>query len=145
MRQRKKVSKPRVRKVKAGPKKPPRPRAPKTRCSGTMTESAFWGFIRSALRQKSRRWKPIYDALNAAKRPSKNPNKRLKWEAQCRTCTEWFPLAKVSVDHVTPAGSLSRPEDLPGFVGRLFCEKDGLQVLCETCHNEKTARERERT
>ena len=31
-----------------------RVRAVKTRNSGTMTESAFWSFIRSALRQKSR-------------------------------------------------------------------------------------------
>jgi len=31
----------------------------KPRCNGTMTQSAFWSFIRSALRQKSRFWKPI--------------------------------------------------------------------------------------
>ena len=36
-----------------------RSRVNKTRNSGTLSESAFWSFIRSALRQKSRWWKPI--------------------------------------------------------------------------------------
>jgi 5-methylcytosine-specific restriction endonuclease McrA len=32
--------------------------------------------------------------------------------------------------------------DLPGFVERLFCEVDNLQVLCEGCHNIKTQAEK---
>jgi len=42
---------------------------PKTRNSGTMTESAFWSFIRSGLRQKSRWWKPIAECKAKAKPP----------------------------------------------------------------------------
>jgi 5-methylcytosine-specific restriction endonuclease McrA len=44
----------------------------------------------------------------------------------------------VNVDHICPAGSLKSAQDLPGFVERLFCEIDNLQVLCEKCHNVKT-------
>ena len=40
-------------------RKTAKPKAIKPRNAGTMTESAFWSFIRSALRQKSRWWKPI--------------------------------------------------------------------------------------
>lgn len=139
----KKAVKEKKKRVKGTPKATRKPKAPKTRCGGTMTEAAFWSFIRSALRQKSRRWKPIYDCLNAAKRPNKSNNKRLKYEAQCAECKGWFPLADVSVDHVVATGSLRSMEDLPGFVSRLFCEKEGLQVLCnDKCHAAKTARER---
>ena len=58
-------------------------RVPKTRNAGTMTESAFWSFIRSALRQKSRWWKPITECKMKARRPYKGPNKRQKFEYQC--------------------------------------------------------------
>lgn len=119
-----------------------RSRVPKTRNSGTMTESAFWSFIRSALRQKSRWWKPISEAKAKAKRPYKGCNKRQKFEYQCNQCKDWFPEKKINVDHIIPAGTLTCGGDLPGFIERLFCELDNLQVLCETCHNKKTADEK---
>lgn len=111
--------------------------------SGTMTKAAFFSFIRSALRQKSRRWKPIYSCLASARRPSKSKNKRLKYEYRCELCKGWFKQADVSVDHVVPVGSLNKLEDLPGFVQRLFCEEDGLRVLCDGCHKEVTDEQRQ--
>lgn len=111
--------------------------------SGTMTEAAFWSFIRSGLRQKSRRWKPIYDCLNLAKRESKDKNnKRLKWQYQCAKCKKWHPRAEVSVDHIKPCGSLNKLEDLAQFVKTLFCEVDNLQVLCDKCHDTKSKEDR---
>jgi 5-methylcytosine-specific restriction endonuclease McrA len=115
-----------------------RVKAVKTRNSGTMTESAFWSFIRSALRQKSRWWKPISECKLKAKRNYKGPNKRQKFEYQCKKCKQWFAEKNINVDHIKPAGSLNCAEDLPGFINRLFCEIDNLQVLCEPCHNVKT-------
>jgi 5-methylcytosine-specific restriction endonuclease McrA len=117
-------------------------RVPKTRNSGTMTESAFWSFIRSALRQKSRYWKPISEAKANARRPYKGPLKRQKFEYQCNHCKNWFPDKKINVDHICPAGSLKSAQNLPDFIERLFCEVDNLQVLCESCHNFKTKSER---
>lgn len=115
-----------------------KPRVPKTRNAGTMTESAFWSFIRSALRQKSRWWKPILQCKMAARRPYKGPNKRQRFEYRCASCERWFQEKKINVDHICPAGSLNSAQDLPGFVERLFCEIDNLQVLCEKCHDSKT-------
>jgi len=115
----------------------------KTRNAGTMSESAFWGFIRSALRQKSRWWKPITQCKQNAKRPYKGVNKRQKFEYQCNKCKKWFPDKQINIDHVTPAGELNKADDLPGFVERLFCEVEGLQCLCQNCHNEKTKQEKE--
>ena len=115
----------------------------KTRNAGTMSEAAFWGFIRSALRQKSRWWKPVTQCKLNAKRPYKGSNKRQKFEYQCNKCKKWFPDKQINVDHVLPAGELNKAGDLPGFVERLFCEVEGLQCLCQNCHNEKTKQEKE--
>lgn len=109
-------------------------KTPKPRASGTMTESAFWSMIRSALRQKSRWWRPTMDTKKAARRDSQSENKRLKYEYQCAICKGWFPEKEIEVDHIIPAGSLRCGDDLKAFVERLFCEMDGLRVLCEACH-----------
>ena len=115
----------------------------KIRNAGTMSESAFWAFIRSALRQKSRWWKPVTQCKLNAKRPYKGSNKRQKFEYQCNKCKKWFPDKQINVDHITPAGELNKADDLPGFVERLFVEESGLQCLCQNCHNEKTKQEKE--
>ena len=117
---------------------------PKTRNAGTMTDSAFWSFIRSALRQKSRWWKPITECKMKARRAYKGPLKRQKFEYQCNSCKDWFPEKKINVDHIVGAGSLNCATDLPGFVERLFCEQDNLQVLCTECHDKKTKLEKEK-
>jgi hypothetical protein len=117
---------------------PKKPRTPKIRNAGTMTESAFWSYIRSALRQKSRFWKPITKAKMEARRPYRGPNKRQKFEYLCFICNKYYPQKHINVDHVVPAGSLNSAQDLPGFVERLFCEENNLQVLCTTCHDRKT-------
>ncbi len=120
----------------------PRAKVVKVRNAGTMTESAFWSFIRSALRQKSRWWKPITECKMKARRAYKGPSKRQKFEYQCNSCKAWFPEKQINVDHIKPAGSLNCKEDLAGFVERLFCELDNLQVLCESCHDVKTKLEK---
>lgn len=116
--------------------------APKTRNSGTLTESAFWSFIRSALRQKSRWWKPVSECKQKAKRVYKGSNKRQKFEYQCNHCKNWYAEKNINVDHIIPAGTLTCANDLPGFVERLFCEVDNMQCLCTECHNIKTQNER---
>jgi len=119
-----------------------KPRVAKTRAANTMTEAGFWSYIRSILRNKTRFWPPIkYVKLNA-RRAYKGPNARQKFEYQCNQCKEWFPEKQINVDHICPAGSLNSAQDLPGFVERLFCEADNLQVLCAACHNVKTQQER---
>jgi hypothetical protein len=42
--------------------------AEKTRNNGTLTESAFWSFIRSTLRAKTIYWKPVKEAKLAARK-----------------------------------------------------------------------------
>ncbi len=92
----------------------------------------------TARKQKSRFWKPITECKLQARRLYKGVNKRQKYEYQCNMCQNWFIEKKINVDHIHPAGSLNCAQDLPGFVDRLFCEVDNLQVLCEKCHDKKT-------
>ena len=114
-------------------------RVEKTRCSNTLTESGFWGMIRSTLRQKSRWWLPIAETKKEARRAYTGTNKRQKWEYQCKKCKKWFPEKEIEVDHIIEAGSLRNGDDVKDFIERLFCEKNGLQVLCKDgCHREKT-------
>lgn len=120
-------------------------RVERTRAGNTMTESEFWSFIRSALRQKSRWWKPISQAKAKARRNSKSVNKRLKYEYKCAICKDWWPEKQVEVDHIIPAGSLSSYGDLPGFVERLFCEEKDLRVLCKDCHKKITQESKQKT
>ena len=110
---------------------------PKPRNNGTMTEAAFWSFIRSALRRKSMYWKPVSEAKKQARREYKGDNKRMKWEYQCSECKGWFPDKVVEVDHIVECGALNA-ETAGVFIERLFCEVGGLRVLCKGCHNKKT-------
>ena len=122
-------------------KKRSKVREKKPRNAGTMTESQFWAFIRSALRQKSRWWKPISVVKFKARRPYKQSGSRRKFEYQCNHCKKWFFDNEVNVDHIDPAGQLNCANDLPRFVERLFCEENGLQLLCTNCHDIKTKNE----
>lgn len=117
-------------------------RVPKTRNAGTLSEAGFWSFIRSTLRQKSRWWKPVALCKAKARRAYHGTNKRQKYEYQCAKCKNWYAEKYINVDHTIPVGALNCSEDLPGFVERLFCEEDNLQVLCEKCHNIKTQNEK---
>jgi 5-methylcytosine-specific restriction endonuclease McrA len=125
-------------------KKVRNPRVPRTRNHFTMTESAFWGMIRSALRRRTIMWKPVAEAKLLARRRYKGTNKRRKWEYQCAECKNWFHDKETAVDHKVPAGTLKCSADLALFIDNLFCEVDGLQLLCNECHDKKTLKERKK-
>ena len=119
-------------------RQPKTTRVPRTRATQTWTEAAFWQFLRSGLRRMSMRWPPIArDAIQAARRPYVGPNKRQKWEFQCSECGEWNMRKRVQVDHIEECGTLKSWQDFATFAERLFCEVDGLRVLCSTCHGKR--------
>lgn len=108
----------------------------------TKKQTNFYTWLRSGLRKLSRRWPPIFEALAAAKIPYEGDNKRRKFSYLCADCGGAFDAKTVSVDHVQPAGQLNSKEDIADFVEKLFCGVEGLQVLCDECHNVKTYMER---
>lgn len=113
-------------------------KVPKPRCSGTLTESGFFGWIRSGLRRMSIKWRPKNDYLKSIRRPYNGKDKRTKWEYPCEQCGKWFIRAHTEIDHRIPCGSLTCFDDIGGFVERLFVEKDGWRLLCKPCHRERT-------
>ena len=123
------------------PRRPSKPRVPRIRNAGTMTEAAFWAMIRSLLRAKSMHWKPPRERGKRLRRPSQSPNKRLTWEYPCEHCGGWFPEELIEYDHAVPCGRLSSWEELGPWAERLFAEPDGYLLLCSTCHAAKTARD----
>ena len=120
--------------------KPKRQRVKRTRAGGQWTEARYWQFIRSLLRQGFQRY-PVKQMVKTDNR-RKVTGQRHKFEYLCAECGGWFKDKEVNVDHIVPAGSLKDYSDLPGFVKRLYCEADGLQILCKPCHDAKTAKER---
>lgn len=128
---RKKITKKKITKI------PRKGVAPKTRNSATLSESGFWSFIRSTLRQKSRWWKPIMETKNATRISYVGTNKRRKFSYICEECSKECDAKACAVHHKTPVGTLTCANDLPTFVENLFCEKDGLILLCDECHLNK--------
>jgi hypothetical protein len=118
-------------------RRPKTNRVERTRASGQWTEAAFFGFLRSGLRQLSLRWPPIHSVLLRVRVPYVGPNKRQKWAYKCEWCNSLFSRKEIHVDHMEECGSLRSMKDIAPFVTALFCEEDKLQVLCHKCHNWK--------
>ena len=98
----------------------------------------FFTWLRSGLRKMSQRHAPIYEALAAAKRPYVGSNPRQKVCYECAKCKSLVSAKECAVDHRIDCGTLKSWEDVQGFMERLFCSKDGLDVLCHECHDIKT-------
>lgn len=115
-------------------------RGEKCRAGGKWTEAKYWQYIRGLLRQGFL----YYPAKAEAKKLAGRRNGRCM-EYQCAHCDDWFGTKEVHIDHILPCGSLKGYDDLAGFVERMYCEVDNLQVLCKQCHAVKTRRDNKRT
>ena len=93
-------------------------------------------YLKNVLRRASYRHSARSEALKRA-RTARNTY-------TCNDCKQSFPNKSVAVDHLQP---VVNPETgfttWDDYIARLFCGPDLLQVLCDTCHDAKTARERE--
>ena len=115
-----------------------------------ITNAAFFGKIRSALRKEWRNSQMYKDALKAAKRPYTGGGRR-KISIECAECGTHYanndkiivPAAKKGitktvkayvVHHKIEAGQLNNFSDLSSFAERLFCDSRDLAILCYFCH-----------
>jgi hypothetical protein len=104
------------------------------------SEARYRTFIRSAMRKAWMKWPPRFIALQRARRPYTGHNPRQKFEVQCAHCHDWHPQKNISVDHITPWGSIVGLS-LDEAWARLLVPVTGLQCLCKKCHDTKTASE----
>lgn len=111
--------------------------------SGQWTESRFNSFIKSALRSASVRWPPRYETLaDAYVGTIKNVKTgRMAKHYQCNCCKNAFPAKDVQVNHITPVVPVDGFDSWDAVIARMYCEKDGLEVLCIPCHKGVTLRE----
>lgn len=110
-------------------------RGEKVRCANQWTEAKYWSHIRNSLRSGFLRY-PVRGQVK--KQSHEGPN-----QYRCAGCDKLYGTKEVHVDHIIPCGKLTAYEHLAGFVERLFCEPDNLQVLCTECHKAKTKQDRE--
>lgn len=110
---------------------------------GQWTQARYNSFVKSALRSASQRWPPKYETLNSACVGTKINHKtgRMAKHYKCNACKDDFPAKDVEVNHILPIVPVSGFDSWDGVISRMFCEKDGLEVLCKPCHKEVTQSE----
>ncbi len=113
--------------------------------NGKWTEARFNSFIKSALRSASQRWPPKFAAIANAKRGKKvNPaTGRIAEHYECAACKGEFPATAIQVDHIHPVIDPSIGFTIwDDVIKRMFCEKEGFQIVCKPCHKNKTNAEK---
>lgn len=73
------------------------------------------------------------------------PTRRTKFHYQCNSCKNYFSRKAIEVDHVTPLSSVSPSLPLIEWcieTVRICLDKKNLQILCKSCHTQKTNRMR---
>ncbi len=110
----------------------------------TWTEGRLNTFLRSLIRSGFRKYPPKYEVLKEALWGKKLNSKtgRQCYHYTCASCKKQYPSSEVNVDHINAVIDPSTGfENWDVYIKRMFCSKENLQVLCETCHNEKTLQE----
>jgi 5-methylcytosine-specific restriction endonuclease McrA len=90
-------------------------------------------FAINALRRASYRH---YGRYNALKRYKLGRN-----EYFCNACGWVSGKKDFQLDHIISVVPVSGWDGFDGFIDRLFCEPDGYQLLCKSCHQVKSAEE----
>ena len=110
---------------------------------GQWTKSRFNSFIKGSLRTASVRWPPRYETLNGAfvERKVNVKTGKLAKHFKCAKCGEDFPQKDVEVNHINPVVPVEGFDSWDSVIERMFCEKEGLELLCKPCHKETTAEE----
>ena len=58
---------------------------------------------------------------------------------KCNKCKQDYPTSEVNVDHIKPiVDPVKGFTTWDSFIENLFCDGTNLQVLCTTCHSEKS-------
>lgn len=100
----------------------------------------FFNYLRGCLRKAWSRNPIKLNVLNKQRKQIANPNPKGKkptvWGADCAMCGGTFPIKDIQVDHIIPAGSLQKTEDIQGFVERLlYVTEDDLRLVCKECNS----------
>ena len=93
-------------------------------------EKKLKSFITSTLRRASLRWPARSECLRAARTS--------RGLYRCAMCGGDFKAREVAVDHIRPVVPHSGFDNWDGFINRLFCKPEEMQVLCHADHSSKS-------
>lgn len=97
-------------------------------------KQALGTFVRGILRRGSFHWKARNEAMVDAR------VERGKY--LCKMCGELFGPKQVILDHIEPVIDPKKGfTNWDDFINRLYCPKEGFQVLCHACSDAKTITE----
>lgn len=119
-----------------------------------MTEAAFFGKFRAAIRKEWRNSKMYKDVVLKARIPCTDGSRK-KWVVPCAECgTLHYLDQRIKVptadgkkmkdvpayqrDHLTDAGSCRSFKEVGEFAEKMNCPPEELQILCYFCHDKKT-------
>ena len=91
-------------------------------------------FTIATLRRASYRLPARQEALKAG-RIARN-------QYRCAKCLKIYSRKEVVIDHINPIVPLTGWDNFDGYIQRLFCAVEELQILCRVpCHKEKSLEE----
>lgn len=111
------------------------------------TKASYFSWLRGVLRKGWNNSPVKVEFAKNVRHRIKNPNPKGRhkevWGHTCNICGCVDVTSKFQVDHKDNAGSLKGWEDVGGFTKSLLgCSMDDLQMLCKTCHDQKSYAER---
>jgi 5-methylcytosine-specific restriction endonuclease McrA len=96
-------------------------------------DKRFRSYLMSVLRKASRFWAPARQCL---------VNARLyRGIYKCASCSKEVGPKEIKIDHINPVIPIEGFKSWDEVVDRLFCELEGYQAICKTCHDAKTSSE----
>ncbi len=90
-------------------------------------------YLINLLRRASYKLRPRTEAVNKA---------RVTYgKYKCANCEKAFDRLAIQVDHIHPVVPITGFDNWDGYIHRLFCDAEGLQILCKPCHKQKSVAE----
>lgn len=111
------------------------------------TDAKWRSWVISLLRRGSLRFPNRTEVLQEAKTKKKinKTSGRMAQHYKCAGCKKDFPMSQIAVDHLLPVVCpIQGFVDWNTYISRMFCPKENLQVLCSSCHDVKTEKERKK-
>lgn len=88
-------------------------------------------WVKGKLRQHSVKWPPRNYAMRLARVE--------RGLYKCASCEDSFKSTQVQLDHIEPVVNIKEGwKSFDSFIERLFVPAEGFQVLCKSCHQQKT-------
>lgn len=116
---------------------------------GNWTKARFQSFIKSALRAATLKWPPKFNVKKQARKErgiylcaGYNRDEHLVPASLPPPDGKKRRIDNAIVDHIIPVVPPEGIRTWDEVIDRMFCNTDGLQLLCHECHTNKTFDER---